>query len=197
MQTYHQEADDVLVRLYEEGNDAAFDVLLERHQQRLFNYILGLVHDEDLANDLFQEVFIKAITRIRSHSYVASGRFGSWLLRIAHNLIIDTFRQGKALATVSGDTPEGSNLVGKACLLDQSIDQFIATEQTYTDIEQMVKQLPATQQEIIHMRIYQGLSYKEIAAMKGCSINTALGRMHYAVLNLRKMAAGKDLYIAE
>lgn len=197
MQTYHQEADEVLVRLYEEGNDAAFDVLLERHQQRLFNYILGLVHDEDLANDLFQEVFIKAITRIRSHRYVESGRFGSWLMRIAHNLVIDTFRQNKSVVTVSGDTPEGSTLMGKASLLDYSIDQFMATEQTFSDIEQMVKRLPASQQEIVQMRLYQGFSFKEIAAMKGCSINTALGRMRYAILNLRKMAAGKDLYIAE
>ncbi|MBO4905760.1 MAG: sigma-70 family RNA polymerase sigma factor [Bacteroidaceae bacterium] len=197
MHTYHLEADDVLVRLYEEGNDAAFDVLLERHQQRVFNYILGLIHNEDEANDLFQEVFVKAITRIRSHRYVESGRFGSWLMRIAHNLVIDSFRQGRGVVTVSGDTPEGAGLLNKARLMDHSVDQMMATEQTFADLEALMQRLPKPQQEIVQMRMFQGMSFKEIAAQCNCSINTALGRMRYAILNLRKMAASYDLTIAE
>lgn len=196
MHTYHLEADDVLVRLYEEGDDLAFDVLLERHQQRIYNYILGMVHNEDEANDLFQDVFIKAVTRIRSHRYVESGRFGSWLLRIAHNLVIDSFRQRKSVATISRDTTEGANMVNKASLSDFSVEQFISNEQTYTDLELMVQKLPQSQQQIVKMRMYEGLSFKEIAAQTNCSINTALGRMRYAILNLRKMAARHDLTIA-
>ena len=137
----------------------------------------------------------KAITRIRSHRYVESGRFGSWLLRIAHNLIVDTFRQGKGVITVSGDTPEGLSLLNKSRLADRSVDHFICTEQTFADLDSLVRRLPQTQQDIIQMRLYQGLSFKEIAALCNCSINTALGRMRYAILNLRKMAVGKDLYI--
>lgn len=190
------ESDEVLVKLYEEGNDAAFDVLLERHQSHVFNYILGSVHDEDLANDLFQEVFIKAITRIRSHRYVESGRFLSWVMRIAHNLIIDTFRRSQTFPTISGDDPEGPMVFNNPDLSDTNIENRLVTEQTYSDLAEMVSRLPEAQREVLNMRLYENLSFKEIAAKTNCSINTALGRMHYAVTNLRKMAAGRDLTIA-
>ena len=194
MQKYLLESDEELVRLYEAGDDSAFDVLLERHQSKVFNYILCMVHDEDRANDLFQEVFIKAITRIRSHRYVESGKFGSWLLRIAHNLIIDTFRIDKVFQTVSTDE-EGSKVFADALLLEASHEQKMLSEQTYTEVQELMNRLPDSQREVVRMRFYEGLSFKEIAEKTHCSINTALGRMRYAVLNLRKMAAGRDLTV--
>lgn len=196
MQTYERETDEVLVRLYEEGNDAAFDVLLARHQQKLFAYIISLVRDEDKANDLFQEVFIKAITRIRSHKYVESGRFLQWLMRIAHNLIIDLFRHEQTYNFVSADE-QGSTLINSMSLSDASAEHRIVNEQTYADLQEMIYRLPQPQQEVVRMRIYENRSFKEIAAMTNCSINTALGRMHYAVNNLRRMAAQCDLTLMD
>lgn len=192
MHNYAQETDDQLVRLYEEGNDAAFDQLLARHQLKVFNYILAMTHDEDKANDLFQEVFYKAIMRIRSHQYVASGRFAQWLIRIAHNIIIDTFRHEAYVTTVSADA-DGHNLQNSRLLSETPYEDRLTNEQTYADIEKMIALLPEPQQEVVRMRIYENRSFKEIALLTRCSINTALGRMHYAVRNLRRMAAGRDL----
>lgn len=194
MQNYVQETDEVLVRLYEEGNDAAFDQLLTRHQQKVFGYIMAIVHDEDKANDIFQDVFIKAITRIRSHRYVENGRFVQWLIRIAHNAIIDLYRHGSNIVTVSSDG-DISNLRNASHACDSTVEDFLSTEQTYTDLEMMVERLPLPQQEVVKMRIYENRSFKEIAELTSCSINTALGRMHYAINNLRRMAKGRDLTI--
>ena len=194
MQNYAQETDEVLVRLYEEGNDAAFDQLLARHQQKVYGYILASVHDEDKANDIFQEVFIKAITRIRSHHYVENGRFVQWLIRIAHNAIIDLYRHASNIITVCSDG-DISNMRNASGVSDTTIEDFLSTEQTYTDLEEMVRRLPEAQQQVVRMRIYENRSFKEIAMLTRCSINTALGRMHYAVNNLRRMAKGRDLSI--
>ena len=195
MYNYKQETDEALVSLYEQGNDQAFDELLSRHQSKVYSYILFIVHDEERANDIFQETFIKAIVRIRSHKYSECGKFGSWLLRIAHNLIIDTFRLNQSVQMVSGDE-EGSTVFNDPALSDASIEWQMLTEQTYSDLEQMVIALPEPQQEVVRLRFYENKSFKEIAEITNCSINTALGRMRYAVLNLRKMAVHRDLTLA-
>lgn len=192
MQKYSAETDEQLVRLYEEGNDAAFDQLLARHQQKVYSYIFGLVHDEDRANDIFQEVFIRAIMRIRSHQYVESGRFQQWLIRIAHNIIIDMYRREQLLVLV-GDDVEVANIKNVARMTDSAPDERINIEESYSDIEKMIQLLPEPQQQVVKMRIYDNLPFKDIAQLTGCSINTALGRMRYAVLNLRRMAVKRDL----
>lgn len=195
MYNYKQETDEALVSLYEQGNDQAFDELLSRHQSKVFSYILFIVHDEEKANDIFQETFIKAIVRIRSHKYNECGKFGSWLIRIAHNLIIDSYRLGQTAQMVSGDE-KGSTVFNDQNLSDACFELQMLNEQTYQELEQMVSALPASQQEVVRLRFYENKSFKEIADITNCSINTALGRMRYAVLNLRKMAVRRDLTLA-
>ena len=192
MQKYSNETDEQLVRLYEEGNDAAFDQLLARHQQKVFSYLLAIVHDEDRANDLFQEVFIKAIMRIRSHQYVESGRFLQWIIRIAHNVAIDAFRHDQ-FNVVVGAYDDARKLLNSPHMADTSYEDTVATEQTYSDLEMLIERLPEAQRQVVKMRIYDNIPFKDIARITHCSINTALGRMHYAVNNLRRMAMRMDM----
>lgn len=196
MQNLMKETDDRLIRLYENGNDAAFDALLERYQQSLYAYILAIVHDEDRANDFFQETFYKAITYIRSHRYTDNGKFFAWLMRIARNLIIDSVRHNKPMVDVVTDD-DSDALQNTINLSVGTVETDIHNEQTISDLTEMIARLPQNQQEIIRMRIYEDLSFKEIAALTNCSINTALGRMRYAIINLRKMAVGKDLTLLD
>lgn len=196
MQDLRKETDEVLVKLYENGNDNAFDVLLERHQQVLFGYILAIVRDEDLANDIFQDTFYKAITQIRSHRYTESGRFQAWVMRIARNLVIDSMRHHRPIVDIP-DNVERDRLLNDPNLIVGNVETAYHNEQTFTDVENMISLLPEPQQEVVKMRIYQNLPFKEIAEITNCSINTALGRMRYAVINLRKMAARRDLTLLE
>lgn len=182
--------DHELVVLYEEGNDSAFDVLLERHQAYIYSYILFLVKDTDVANDFFQDTFQRAIIAIRSHKYQTNGKFSAWLTRIAHNLIIDKSRDVKSTMTVREDQvkPKALNSMSlsEATREDEMIDS-----QTRASIRHLLDYLPAPQKEVIIMRFYDDLSFKEIAEMTGVSINTSLGRMRYALINLRKLIQEK------
>jgi len=184
--------DHELVVLYEEGNDGAFDVLLERHQAYIYSYILFLVKDEDVANDFFQDTFQRAIIAIRSHKYQTNGKFSAWLTRIAHNLIIDKSRDVKSTMTVREDQvkPKALNSLSlsEATREDEMIDS-----QTRASIRKLLDYLPAPQKEVIMMRFYDDLSFKEIAEMTGVSINTSLGRMRYALINLRKLIQEKRI----
>ena len=196
MQNLKMESDERLIQLYEDGNDSAFDVLLDRHQQSLFAYILAIVHDEDQANDFFQETFFKAISYIRSHRYTASGKFLPWLLRIARNLIIDSVRHSRPIVdVVSEDDSKG--LQNMLSLSVGSVEANFHNEQTISDLAEMISRLPQNQQDVIRMRLYEDRPFKEIAEITNCSINTALGRMRYAILNLRKMAAKRDLTLID
>lgn len=193
--------DDELVRRYELGDDSAFDVLLERHQEKLFNYIFFLVHDKDTADDIFQETFVRAITCIRSHRYTGSGYFYAWLVRIAHNLVHDTHHLHDVMPTIShefvnehGDVT--SDLFNDPRMCEPNVETLMLQQQSFEDVREMVTHLPLNQQQIVYMRFFQGLSFKEIAEELGVSINTALGRVRYAILNLRKMACRKDFYLA-
>lgn len=187
--------DDRLVALYVSGDNEAFDALLERHKNKLYSYIYYNVRNADMADDIFQETFVKVIMTLRQGRYVESGKFGSWLTRIAHNLIIDQFRTEQNECTVSNDEVE-TDLFAAAGTTDYTIEVKMMTEQALSEVSKLIELLPESQLEIIRMRIYQNLSFKEIAQIKGISINTALGRMRYAVLNLRKMAQERHLSLA-
>lgn len=187
--------DEQLVRLYANGENNAFDVLLQRHQGRVFSYIMNIVKDKDLADDLFQETFVKAIVTINQGRYTENGKFPAWITRIAHNLIIDYFRQEKSLAQLSCD--DGNvNILNRKELSDETIEDSIVREQILNDVRLLVGQLPPLQREVLEMRYYQDMSFKEIAENTGVSINTALGRMRYAILNLRKIADERNIILS-
>lgn len=180
-------ADETLVALYAQGNNEAFDFLLNRYKDRLYAYIYYTVRNEELAEDIFQETFTKAIVTIQQGRYNENGKFPAWLTRIAHNLIIDCFRQEKQENIVSCDEEE-RNLLNNIRLSEGTVEAEIVNHQILSDVRRLMKHLPDEQREVVHMRFYQDLSFKEIAEITGVSINTSLGRMRYAILNLRRMA---------
>ncbi|MBO4551352.1 MAG: sigma-70 family RNA polymerase sigma factor [Bacteroidaceae bacterium] len=184
--------DHELVELYEKGNDSAFDILLARHQAYIYSYILFLVKDSDVANDFFQDTFQRAIIAIRSHKYQTSGKFSAWLTRIAHNLIIDKSRESETTCTVREDLVKPKAL-NSLQLSEATREDEIIDRQTRESIRNMLNYLPEPQREVIIMRFYDDLSFKEIADLTGVSINTALGRCRYALINLRKLIGNKQL----
>ena len=196
MNDYTLLTDDQLVSLYVSGQDNAFDVLLERYKNGLYNYILYIVHKEDTADDLFQETFVKAIVTLRNGGYRADGKFYAWLTRIAHNLLIDHFRDGQAENFMT-DEMAGMSIFDSIQVSDACKESEIVSEQTLEDVRRLIEHLPESQKEGVKMRYYQDLSFKEIADLKGISINTALGRMHYAINNMRKMAKEHGLFSRE
>lgn len=186
--------DDELVGLYINGDNHAFDVLIDRYKDKLFSYIYNVVKDSELANDIFQETFIKAITTIKSGRYAANGKFAAWITRIAHNLIIDFYRQEKAENVQSCDC-EDYNLLNRKELCDETIEDGLIRNQIHSDIRKLVKSLPKSQQDVLLLRYYRDMSFKEIADLTNVSINTALGRMRYAILNLRKLVEEHDIVL--
>jgi len=179
--------DEELVVSYAEGNNCAFEILLSRHKQSLFSYILYRVRNRDLADDIFQDTFIKAILTIKQGRYTENGKFRAWITRIAHNLIVDCFRQERNENTVSNDEYE-FDLFNNFRLCEDNIEVTMVKAQVFDDVRRLVEYLPDTQREVLNMRYYQELSFKENADKTGVSINTALGRMRYAILNMRKIA---------
>lgn len=179
--------DDMLVARYQGGDDKAFDELLARYQGKLYNYILFAVRNQELAEDIFQETFVKAIVTIQQGRYTADGRFGAWITRIAHNLVIDSFRTERNENTISNDECE-VDLLNNVDLCDDNVEMQMVNDQTLADVRRLVDALPHNQREVVYMRYYQDLSFKEIAEITGVSINTALGRMRYALLGMRRMA---------
>ena len=184
--------DHELVQLYEKGNDSAFDILLARHQAYIYSYILFLVKDSDVANDFFQDTFQRAIIAIRSHKYQTSGKFSAWLTRIAHNLIIDKSRESETTCTIREDLVKPKTL-NSLQLSEATREDEIIDRQTREGIRNLLNYLPEPQREVIMLRFYDDLSFKEIAEQTGVSINTALGRMRYALINLRKLIGEKQL----
>lgn len=187
-------SDEQLVRNYANGDSDAFDTLLARYQQKIYSYILFLVHDDEVADDLFQETFMKAIVTIRQGRYVESGRFSAWLTRIAHNLVIDKYRQDRNSNVISNDASD-ADLFNDVSLSDITVEMKMITEQSLTDVGRLLKELPDNQKEVLYMRFYQDLSFKEIADATGVSINTALGRMRYGLINLRKMVSERGIVL--
>jgi len=192
MKNLNQLTDDELVKLYENGNNQAFEILLLRYKSKVYTYIYLVVRSRELAEDIFQDTFIKAIATIQQGRYVESGKFLAWINRIAHNLIIDHFRRVKNENTFSADAVD-YDIVNNAKLSEKSVDITISNEQVLADVVRLIEFLPESQQKVIRMRFFEDLSFKEIAENTDVSINTALGRMRYALLNMRRIAAEKDV----
>ena len=188
MKNFEAMTDEELALLYVNGNNRAFDELLSRTQSKLFTYIMFVVHDHDIADDIFQETFVKVITKLQQGQYTDSGKFLFWLTRIAHNVIMDWYRQQQARHTVEPNAENDLQNLRGASVLDTFRESEIINEQVLVDVKRMMNNLPAPQREVVYMRFYQQLSFKEIAELTGVSINTALGRMRYALINLRRMA---------
>ncbi len=194
MQTYTMLTDEQLVAAYAKGENNAFDVLLSRHKTKLFNYILQIVRDRDLADDIFQETFVKVIITIRQGRYKDFGKFSAWLSRIARNLAIDSFRAEKSEGGISADTSD-YDILNRRELSEDTIEDVIIDLQIESDVRALIDELPESQKEVLTMRYYKDMSFKEIAEQTGVSINTSLGRMRYAILNLRRMAKERALIL--
>lgn len=187
MKTLKMMADEELVVLYAKGDNAAFDILLNRYKGSIHSYIFFIVRNKELTEDIFQETFVKVITTIKQGRYIETGKFKAWITRIAHNLIIDHFRQERSENAISNDEVE-VDLFNNIKLCDGTVEDRIVRYQVLSDIKRLVRHLPDNQREVLEMRYYQDLSFKEIADITGVSINTALGRMRYAILNMRRLA---------
>jgi len=194
MKTLNQLTDDELVKLYEKGENQAFEILLLRYKSKVYTYIYLIVRSRELAEDIFQDTFIKAISTIQQGRYTETGKFLAWINRIAHNLIIDHFRRVKNENTFSADAVD-YDIVNNAKLSEKSVEEAISNEQVLMDVVHLIDLLPPSQQKVIRMRYFEDLSFKEIAEKTDVSINTALGRMRYALLNMRRIAAEKDVYL--
>jgi RNA polymerase sigma-70 factor (ECF subfamily) len=193
MEYLHDMTDEELAMSYVEGNNRAFDLLLQRTQSKLFSYILFVVRDHDKAEDVFQETFVKVITKLNQGKYTQSGKFSAWLMRIAHNVIMDWYRSNhneRIVEPVEGN--DLSKLKGDS-IADINRESEMVNAQVLRDVRSMMDMLPAPQREVVYMRFYQEIPFKEIAQLTGVSINTSLGRMRYAILNLRRMAKKYDI----
>ncbi len=186
--------DEQLVVVYAEGNNSAFDILINRHRTNVYSYIYFIVRNRELAEDIFQETFVKAIITIKQGRYTENGKFRAWISRIAHNLIIDNFRQEKNEQTISNDDCE-IDLFNNSKLSDGTVEDMMVKDQILSDVKKLIEYLPDNQKEVLVLRYYQDLSFKEIADITGVSINTALGRMRYAILNMRRMADEKNMIL--
>lgn len=192
MEKLNQMTDDMLVSLYIGGNNTAFDVLLNRHKDRLYYYIYFIVRSKEVAEDIFQETFVKAIIKLQEGRYQPDGKFGAWITRIAHNLVIDQFRQERNENQISNDETD-VDLLNNMALSEGTIENKIVNEQVLRDVRAIVDELPDCQREVVYMRYYQKMSFKDISDITGVSINTALGRMRYAILNMRRIASEKHI----
>lgn len=185
--------DEELALSYIDGNNRAFDLLLSRNQSKLFSYILFVVRDRNTADDIFQETFVKVISKLQQRKYTTSGKFGVWIMRIAHNVIMDWYREQR-LGRIVEPTLDNdlSNMCGNEFLVG-NIENYFVNEQVMRDVRKLLNTLPAPQREVVFMRFYQQMSFKEIAETTNVSINTALGRMRYAILNLRRLAKDNNI----
>jgi RNA polymerase sigma-70 factor (ECF subfamily) len=189
---YSSSSDQNLVQAYIKGDHSAIEVLINRHRSKVYTYILLTIKNQQLAEDLFQETFIKVIQSLRGGKYKDNGKFLSWVIRIAHNLIIDHFRKEKQMNAISNDDSE-VDLFNSKKLSDSNIEELIIDSQIKSAIRILINELPDDQREVVLLRHYGGLSFKEIANQTDVSINTALGRMRYALINLRKLIQEKNL----
>ena len=187
--------DKELVDSYRNGDVNSFNLLINRHQNQIYSYIMTLVKNKQLADDIFQDTFLKIIQTIKSGKYDEDGRFVPFAMRIAHNLVIDYFRKETRIPLVES-TSDDYSFVDNAPVSDPSIEQSMVMEQIYGDLHKMIEYLPMDQREVLRMRIFDDMSFKDIAEVTNVSINTALGRMRYAILNMRKMIAANDMVMS-
>ncbi len=186
--------DNELVARYISGDESALKALILRHEKKIFSYIMLSVRNRELAEDIFQDTFIKVINTLRSGNYKEEGKFLQWVMRIANNLKIDYYRKNQRMPML--ESSEEYNIFDFISEVDMSIEQKMITQQTYDDIKRMIQYLPEEQREVLEMRIFQGISFKDISELTGVSINTALGRMRYALINLRKIIKERNLILS-
>lgn len=187
-------SDNELVQRFITGDQESLETLIVRHKSRVFSYILLIVKNQELAEDIFQETFIKVIRSLKRGKYIENGKFVSWVLRISHNLIIDHFRKEKLKGTISNDSSD-MDIFNSQKFSEDTIEDQMVNSQILKEVKHLVQELPEDQRQVIHMRHYMGLSFKEIAEQTDVSINTALGRMRYALINLRKLIDEKNLIL--
>ena len=196
MKNLNDLTDEELAQAYvEQGNNRAFDMLLSRHEVKLFAYIMFVVHDQEVANDIFQETFVKVITKLQKRQYEESGKFAAWITRIAHNVIMDQYRELRTKRIIETTEDNDLSMLRGDEMLSRNAEDELVKAQVLMDVEKMMNLLPPVQREVVFMRYYQKLSFKEIADITNVSINTSLGRMRYALLNLRRMAKENDVYL--
>ncbi|RKS52965.1 RNA polymerase ECF family sigma subunit [Gillisia mitskevichiae] len=190
---YIKATDAALVQEYIQGNENALSTLINRHQQRIYSFIYSKVFDKDVSEDVFQDTFIKVINTLKRGKYNEEGKFLPWVMRIAHNLVIDHFRRNKRMPMFenNGDF----NIFSVLSDGDLNIEKQIIKDQIESDVQELIKELPEDQLEVLTMRIYKDMSFKEISESTGVSINTALGRMRYALINLRKLIEKHNLIL--
>ncbi len=190
-------SDKELVKSYINGSEKSFEVLLLRNKDRVFGYIMSKVKDYDLANDIFQDVFIKVIRTLKNGLYNEEGKFLPWVLTIAHNLVIDNFRKAKKMPTISDSSgSEDFNIFSVLKLNDVTIEDEMIKSQIQKDVINLIQYLPEDQKDVLEKRIFKEMSFKDIAELDDISINTALGRMRYALINLRKLIEKHEISIS-
>jgi RNA polymerase sigma-70 factor (ECF subfamily) len=190
--------DKQLVREYLDGKERAFEVLISRYKDRVFGYVYKMVKDEDLTNDIFQDTFIKVINTLKKGKYNEEGKFLPWVMRIAHNLVIDHFRKSAKMPIAgrgNGNEDDEFDIFNVLRLEDCTVEDDLIEEQIHDDVRALVELLPDDQKQVVKMRHYMGMSFKDIAESTDVSINTALGRMRYALINLRKLIEEKDIML--
>ncbi|MBR5632026.1 MAG: sigma-70 family RNA polymerase sigma factor [Bacteroidales bacterium] len=185
-------SDKELIERYQDGDVHSFELLIGRYQKQVYSYILTLVKDKQLADDVFQDTFVKVIQTIKSKGYKDDGRFVQFAMRIAHNLVIDHFRKENRIPTVESSS-EDYNYIDNVPITDHSVEQGMIVDQVHSDLHRMIAFLPDEQREVLRMRIFDDMSFKDIADVTNVSINTALGRMRYALINLRKMMVANNM----
>lgn len=192
---YHDLNDQQLVNLYINGNESVLEILIIRHKSKIFSYILNLVKDDSLAQDIFQDAFFKVINNLRKGNYNEEGKFLPWVMRISHNLVIDHFRRNKRMPIFDGG--DDFDIFTILPLKEGNIEDKLIINQIHEDVRKLLEHLPDDQKEVLIMRHYQDLSFKEIADLTSVSINTALGRMRYALINLRKVIQQNDIILTK
>ncbi len=190
----HDISDRELIVRYLQGNQASLEKLIIRHKNKVFAYILMIVKDKDLADDIFQDTFIKVINTFKAGTYKEEGKFIQWVMRIAHNLIIDHFRKSKRIPVIENGNDE-FDIFDTIRLTDASVEERMITDQIHEDVRRLIEYLPPEQKEVLFMRHYSDMSFKDIAEQTNVSINTALGRMRYALINLRKLISEKKVIL--
>ena len=195
MKNYVGYTDEQLALLYVKGDNEAFDELLTRNQKTIYSYIQFFVHDPEIANDVFQETFVKVISTLQSGRYTDSGKFSFWVKRIAHNIIMDIYRHQKSSHIVEPTKDNDLSVIKSDDLMALNRENELVNTQVADDLKEMMESLTEPQRIVVYLRFYQNLSFKEIAKLTGVSINTSLGRMRYALINMRRMSREKDLQL--
>ena len=186
-------SDSILIEHYLDGNEIALEYIINKHQQKIFNFIYSKVHDRDISEDIFQETFIKVIKTLKNGVYNEEGKFLPWVMRISHNLVIDFFRKNNRIKTIN--SKEDIDIFQFISDGSPNAESVLINDQIIKDIQKLIQELPDDQKEVLIMRLYRDMSFKEIAENTKVSINTALGRMRYAIINLRKLIKENNIYL--